>query len=335
MSWTVIVFIVVCGVSSAQQGGRLTLEQLRREVRRSYEFADYDRTIELLVEYDRRAPGRANTAYTLACCYAMTGRKDEAIRWLRRSAELGFARHGLVTTTDDLERVRDEPGYAEAVAKITANAKVALARFKKTAPEPDPVVILPPGYDATRPAALIVSLHGYGATPPPVAEVWRKAATEFGAIVIAPQAVHKVRNAGYQWGVLEEAEFLVLRAIEHARSGYAVDPKRIVLTGFSQGAHVALELGLRHPELFRGVVPVCGGSMLGLSPAPPREALPRFFFMAGGRDGTLKEMKRAASVLQASGATARIVVHRDTAHHFPKDSVAATREALAFVLRED
>lgn len=327
--------LAMCGLSAGQTGKRLTLREIREEIQRSYEFGDYDRTIELLLELEQRTPDRAVTAYNLACCYAMTGRKDDAIQWLRRSGERGFDRHRLVVTTDNLERVRSMPGYAEAVARIEANAKDSLAKFVETAPPPDPVVILPPHYDASKPAALIVSLHGYGGTAPPVADVWQRAAADVGAIVIAPRAVHKVRNAGYEWGELEEAEFLVSRAIEHVRARHAIDPKRVVLTGFSQGAYVALELGLRYPDRFCGIVPVCGGGVPIATSLPPADSLPRFFFMAGDRDGALHDMQRAAAVLEAHGAKAKIVVHAKTAHRFPEDSVAATRQALRFVLVTD
>jgi len=326
---------MLCGVGAAQGAGRLTLRQLREEIQRSYEFGDYDRTIELLEELDRHSPDQADTAYSLACCYAMTGQQNEAIRWLRRSADLGFARYRLVSATDNLERIRGLPGYTQAVARIEANAKESLVRFKATAPPPDPVVILPPHYDASQPVALIVSLHGYGATAPPVAEVWQQAAADVGAIVIAPRAVHKVPNVGYEWGELEEAEFLVFRAIDHVRAKHAIDSKRVVLTGFSQGAYVSMELGLRHPKLFCGIIPVCGGAIPDAALLAQGESLPRFFFMAGDRDGALHDMQRVTSLLEKQGAKARIVVHANTAHRFPQDSARATRDALAFILATD
>jgi len=331
----VIPTLALCAISAGQTGERLTLREIREEIQRTYEFGDYDRTIELLLELEGRSPDQAVTAYNLACCYAMTGRKNEAIRWLRRCGERGFARHRLVTTTDNLERVRTMPGYAEAVARIEANARESLAKFKEAAPPPDPVMILPPHYDASKPAVLIVSLHGYGATAPPMAEVWQRAAAEVNAIVIAPRAIQKVRNAGYEWGELEEAEFLVFRAIEHVRTTHAIDPTRVVLTGFSQGAYVAMELGLSFPDRFCGIVPVCGGAVPDAAALPPAKSLPRFFFMAGDRDAALHDMQRAAAILKAHGATAKIVIHADTAHRFPEDSDAATRQALQFVLGTD
>ncbi len=62
--------------------------------------------------------------------------------------------------------------------------------------------------------------------------------------------------------------------------------------------------------------------------------MPRFFFMAGDRDSATVDMKRAAERLKEHGAAVKIVVHEDTAHHFPADSVTATRDALLFIFDE-
>jgi phospholipase/carboxylesterase len=269
--------------------------------------------------------------------YALTRQNDEAISWLRRSAELGFASHRLVTFDDDLANIRDRAEFAEAAARIAESYEKAIAAFKEEAPAPDPVVVLPAKYDPGEPAALVVALHGYGGTAPEMADVWREAAAEFDAIVIAPRAIRKVKGAGYSWGRVDEAEFLVLRAVAHVESRHQIDPKRIVLSGFSQGAVMSFAIGLRNPERFRGVIPVCGGwhPVYLKETDPSRTRLPRFFLMAGDRDGGTAQMRRAAADLEEFGATVKLVVYENMGHHFPPDRVGATRDVLKFVFADD
>jgi predicted esterase len=49
----------------------------------------------------------------------------------------------------------------------------------------------------------------------------------------------------------------VMRVLADVRRAYHVDPDRITLTGLSMGGGGAWEIGLRHPELFAALAPVC------------------------------------------------------------------------------
>ena len=49
----------------------------------------------------------------------------------------------------------------------------------------------------------------------------------------------------------------VMRVIADVRRAYDVDPSRITLTGLSRGGGGTWQIGLRHPELFAALAPVC------------------------------------------------------------------------------
>jgi len=321
-------------IATAQESRRWSLKHLREAYREAYESEDYDRALELLLELERKAPNRPGQAYNLACLHALTGQNDEAVKWLQQSAELGFAGFRLVTFDDDLATIRKRPEFKVAVDRIAGNYKEALATFKAEARAPDPVVIFPPRYDPDTPAPLVVALHGYGGTAPELADAWSEAGATFDAIVIAPRALRRVPNAGYSWGTTDEAEFLVLRAIEHMSKLYKIDQSRIVLTGFSQGAYMSLAIGLRNPERFCGVIPLCGGYHPILVKEADRSVkrFPRFFLMAGDHDRGTQDMPRAVVDLEKIGAPVRLVIYDNTGHSFPPDRVRATRDALRYVL---
>jgi poly(3-hydroxybutyrate) depolymerase len=52
----------------------------------------------------------------------------------------------------------------------------------------------------------------------------------------------------------------VMRVLADVRRAYAIDPDRISLTGLSMGGDGTWAIGLRHPELFAALAPVCGFS---------------------------------------------------------------------------
>lgn len=71
-------------------------------------------------------------------------------------------------------------------------------------------------------------------------------------IVVSPFA--RGEFMGYQG--LGERD--VLRVMADVRRAYAVDPDRVYLTGLSMGGEGTWHIGLRHPDLFAAIVPVCG-----------------------------------------------------------------------------
>jgi len=164
--------------------------------------------------------------------------------------------------------------------------------------------------------------------------VWRAVAAELGAVLVAPQAVMPL-GSGFDWGVVDHGEYLVLRAIEKARADLDIDPKRIVVTGFSQGGAMTFTLALRHPELFAGAIPVAGQYDHPVTPIPDKpENLPRFVIMNGMLDDAVDNNRDATARLEAIGANVQLKLYEGVGHGFPNARDAELKKALAFVLSE-
>jgi predicted peptidase len=128
---------------------------------------------------------------------------------------------------------------------------------------------------------LVVFLHGVGENgvdgdrhlavglPPYVS----KRAAEFPAVVLAPQC-----KGPWKW--VGEDEAVLLAALGATQQEFKIDPRRLYLTGLSQGGCSAYELGARHPELWAALVVVCGAGRPALA---PRLQAPAWFFH-GGKD---------------------------------------------------
>ncbi|MCZ6786989.1 MAG: tetratricopeptide repeat protein [Planctomycetota bacterium] len=58
-------------------------------------------------------PTDARVHYNLACSYALTGKKDEALETLQEARDLGFEDLELLRNDEDLEILRTDPRFKE------------------------------------------------------------------------------------------------------------------------------------------------------------------------------------------------------------------------------
>ncbi len=310
--------LLAASSSLAGEGGTLSPDELTRSLRRAAASGDWPEAVKAARGLVAARPGSALDAYNLACMLSRAGASAEAVAALARSAELGFAFPSTLLRDEDLDAIRGASGFAAALERVRANNAAGLERAKPLLASAPLLTIEPRRRPATGTGALplIVALHGYGGTPEPLAELYRAAATRLGAILVVPRG-QEVVGQGFGWGIVEQAEELVLRAIARTAAERPVGP--VVLTGFSQGAGVALTLAARYPERFAGVVAVAGFFEERLAPLPERVApgFPRFCFLNGERDEAAANNRHAADLLQRSGAATRVRIYPGLGHEYP------------------
>ncbi|MBL9123037.1 MAG: hypothetical protein JNG90_05355 [Planctomycetaceae bacterium] len=122
---------------------------------------------------------------------------------------------------------------------------------------------LPPEYDPYRRYPTIVTLHGAGSTPEMQIDWWagpRESngqrvgqAGRHGYIVVAP---HWAQTAQREYGYSAAEHRAVLASVRDVCRKFAVDTDRVYLSGFSMGGEAAWDIGLAHPDLWAGVMPI-------------------------------------------------------------------------------
>ena len=111
-------------------------------------------------------------------------------------------------------------------------------------------------------APLIVLLHGAGGQAPLVLDRYVPVADRRGAILLALQSsdvtwrIQPSKNGEVEFGPdLHNLDM----ALAELFAKTSIDPQRIVVIGFSDGASYALSIGLANPQLFRCIVALSPG----------------------------------------------------------------------------
>jgi pimeloyl-ACP methyl ester carboxylesterase len=112
---------------------------------------------------------------------------------------------------------------------------------------------LPLEYHSSRQYPLLIALHGAGERPLEALGRWSAEAARQGYILAAPDWGG---TTGYNYSPDEHA--IVTEMIRDLRRRFAVDSDRVFLTGYGDGATMAFDVGLSHPDLFAGIIPVNG-----------------------------------------------------------------------------
>lgn len=136
-------------------------------------------------------------------------------------------------------------------------------------------------------------------------------------LVLAPQ------GRGLSDWYVGDAEIDVLECIDHVKSLYNIDEKRIILDGFSMGGYGSWRLGLLYPEIFKAVVIRSGA----VAPPPPvpgeniidlmRSDLPNSYFVVHGAKDQAVSVENARSAvqkMQALGLDYKYLEIKDAAH---------------------
>ena len=144
-------------------------------------------------------------------------------------------------------------------------------------------LVVPSGYDPAHPAPLVVALKGAGVLPEGPVQLLGPSAESRGFLLLSPG------TRGLTWDVITSRFSYDVTFIDSMLKWTfdrcAVDPARIILQGFSDGATYALGLGLANGDLFTRIVANSGSYIPG-SDSPP-VGKPLFFVSHGKQDQVL------------------------------------------------
>jgi polyhydroxybutyrate depolymerase len=142
-------------------------------------------------------------------------------------------------------------------------------------------VHVPPGYDGKKPVPVVVMLHGGGGTSQAAAleTGWGAKADEDGFLAVFPNAIPPDPNAPSSFArnpqlwndgsdrfypgqnAVDDVGFIAAM-LDDLQARFAVDRKRIYVTGFSNGASMSFLVGARLAGRIAAIAPVAGASWM-------------------------------------------------------------------------
>jgi phospholipase/carboxylesterase len=165
---------------------------------------------------------------------------------------------------------------------------------------------------------LIVMLHGLSGDEN---AMWSfDHALPRSAAAIAPRAPYASELGGTSWtrtaarDQLDQVDFQdaiahLARFIPEVTAVYQVNPRRVIVMGFSQGAALSYAFSLAHPGLLRGVIALAGflpqyNRHSERSAAESKNVFPRYLIIHGTHDEAvpIDRAREARAVLERRGA---------------------------------
>ncbi len=151
----------------------------------------------------------------------------------------------------------------------------------------DGFVYVPEGYQAARPAPLVLMLHGAGGDAEGGLRILQRLATPFKTILLA------VDSRQQTWDVIRgrygpDIDFID-RALAQTFQRYAIDANQIAIAGFSDGASYALSVGITNGDLFNHIIAFSPGFM-----APADQVGEPQLFISHGTDDRVLPIDRCS-----------------------------------------
>ena len=176
----------------------------------------------------------------------------------------------------ELGRLRSRPVRTHAGA-----SPVGLRSLRSdNAVSADGYLYVPAGYRAEDPAPLVLLLHGAGEDARDGLAQLRGQADEAGLILLALSSRGPTWDAILGRGRYGADVAAIDQALEHTFSRVRVDPERVGVGGYSDGASYALSLGIANGDLFSDVLAFSPGFLATTG----RRGSPRIFVSHGTQD---------------------------------------------------
>jgi phospholipase/carboxylesterase len=160
------------------------------------------------------------------------------------------------------------------------------------------ILFVPSTYDPTRAAPFFLALHGATGSGDSMLRGSRAAAEAHGVVMLSPS------SRDYTWDAIRSSYGNDFAQIDHLMNDVfdrcSIDPQRVAVGGFSDGATYAVSIGLINGDVFTHVVGHSAGFIIGGT----RHGKPRVF-LSHGRQDTILPIdqcgRRIASQLRREG----------------------------------
>jgi predicted esterase len=213
------------------------------------------------------------------------------------------------------------------------------ADASEPATTPDPMIIEVPGFSdayyyrprrkARRPVLLY--LHGRGGNALEDCRKWARVAGIFGWVV-CPQGPALTDSGGRTWNNDADTAMKIVEATLAAlREKYKgrLRLRSNVIIGFSEGAFVAQQIGVRDPAHWSRWLILAANDHYWVGDTPQlleqnRSKIRRVFLLTGENDDVAENTKRAGDMLKTAHIRCKVKIEAGLGHEVPADRMITT-----------
>jgi len=181
----------------------------------------------------------------------------------------------------------------------------------------------------------LISLHGRNGHKDSNLEYW-EVARRRGWLVLSPQSRQTLFPGSFCWDDNEQGLNDILFHFAEIKKAYNVDPRRIIVAGFSQGSGMAIYAALRGKVGVRGFIGV--GTFIAepsiLTAFAKESPSVRGYFVTGEKDNALGKTRAIQEILKEHQVQFVEEVHPDLGHEFPSDFEKSFDKAINFIFTE-
>jgi dienelactone hydrolase len=296
----------------------LTFPEIRDTAFRLYEQKAYAEALELMTQAAQRFPEEASAIYYWRMC--LTARLNDvpgALKLFEEALTAGYwYAADLLRSDPDLAPVNNNPDFGRMLMVCRERAAEAQATAK-----PERIVLMPD--TQAEPFPLLIALHGNNANAKLHQNLWSPAVKR-GWLVALPQSSQASGPDRYVWNDQDWAKKEIQAHFADICQAYSINPKRVVLGGFSMGAETALRLALSGALPAQAVVAVAQGGPLTQQPDQWLSVLkadhkPYCYLIAGDQDRACAGTRSLAELLKEHGIPHTLDIYSGMSHTFPSD----------------
>lgn len=291
-----------------------TDRQLLNRFDRAEAQGNFEQALAAATAIAQRYPESSNWAFNAGRIYSKLNRPEQAIAQLQRAADLGYTGVASFEQHEHLDPLRDRDDFKAILDQVRANAAERMDEFQAEARKHQPPTLVPDDHPES--PALVIALHGTGGKGEQMLRALERSCEHLGIVCIAPDALRPAGD-GYAWTYRDESEWFVDHLISTAAEEHGIDPKRVIVVGFSQGANIALILAQSRQDLIAAAVPVCGhyepsNTNADTAPVPT-------YLLTGSKDDWKSTNVRAEKDFQGAGGEAELRIVTGMGHQMAND----------------
>lgn len=192
---------------------------------------------------------------------------------------------------------------------------------------------------AKGPKPILMYLHGRGANPAEDCRKWAKVGSQFGWVV-CPAGPGDNGNGGRTWSDPGSAQKVIDGTVEALRAKYKgrVTRRGNVLIGFSEGAFVAMQIGLKDQTtwtkwLILGASEQYWGGDVSEALDTEKRKVRRVYLLTGENDGVAQNTVKVGDTLKKNKVPVKVRLVPGMGHEVPGDRMVSTyRRPLAWLV---